>query len=203
VNATINNKYTIAFANEYPHPTLEDDVAIENLYTPDQNPDKFSTSANIDIIIAGNVMNDDAKITGITPAIASFNGINVLCAPTIFLPTTFLEYCTGTLLSACCTNTTPDTKIIAPIIIPIAVINPIVLNPDDVTIKFQIVVTAPGNPDIIPMNIIIDIPFPIPLLVICSPSHISKDVPATNEETTNIPVSHPSLMNIPAFLYDR
>ena len=98
---------------------------------------------------------------------------------------------------------TPDINIIAPITIPIVVINPIVLNPDDVTIKFHIVVTAPGNPDIIPINIIIDIPFPIPLLVICSPSHISKDVPATNEATTNVPVSHPSLINIPDFLYDK
>ena len=32
----------------------------------------------------------------------------------------------------------------------------------------------------IPANIINDIPFPIPLCVICSPSHIRKIVPATN-----------------------
>ena len=127
----------------------------------------------------------------------------VFCAPTIFLPTTFLEYCTGTLLSACCTNTTPATKIIAPIIIPNDVINPIVLNPDDVTIRFHIVVTAVGNPDIIPIKIIIDIPFPIPLLVICSPSHINREVPVTNDVTTSAPVNHPSFINIPDFLYDR
>ena len=34
----INNKYTNALAILYPIPTLEDDVAIENLYTPAQNP---------------------------------------------------------------------------------------------------------------------------------------------------------------------
>ena len=33
----------------------------------------------------------------------------------------------------------------------------------------------------IPENIISDIPFPIPLEVICSPNHIKKVVPATNE----------------------
>ena len=50
-------------------------MAIENLYTPDQNPVNVDTSfTNIDIIIAGNVINDEAKITGITPAIASFKG---------------------------------------------------------------------------------------------------------------------------------
>ena len=59
-------------------------------------------------------MNDDAKITGITPAIASLSGMCVFCPPYIFLPTTFFAYCTGILLSACCTNTTPPTKSTAP-----------------------------------------------------------------------------------------
>ena len=77
------------------------------------------------------------------------------------------------------------------------------LNPEDVNIKFQIVVIPDGKPDIIPIKIIIDIPFPIPLLVICSPSHINKDVPATKDATIKIPVSHPGLINTPAFLYDR
>mgnify|MGYP004637770161 CR=1 FL=1 len=78
MNPIINNKYTIALASEYPHPTLDDEVAKENLYTPPQKPLKIETSyTNIDIIIAGNVINDEANITGITPAIASFNGICV------------------------------------------------------------------------------------------------------------------------------
>ena len=44
------------------------------------------------ITIAGNVKNDDVKIIGITLAIAGLIGICVFCAPTILLPTTFLEY---------------------------------------------------------------------------------------------------------------
>ena len=140
------------------------------------------------IIIAGNVKNDDANIIGITPAIANFNGICVFCAPTIFLPTTFLEYCTGTLLSACCTNTTPVTRIKAPTTIPIAVNRPVVLNPFCVTISLHIVAIPLGYLETIPINISSEIPLPIPLLVICSPSHINIDVPATKAVTTNIPV---------------
>ena len=39
---------------------------------------------------------------------------------------------------------------------------------------------ARGISATIPENIINDIPLPIPLCVICSPSHIKKMVPATN-----------------------
>ena len=127
----------------------------------------------------------------------------MLCAPTIFLPTTFFEYCTGTLLSACCTNTTPATKIIAPITIPIAVNSPVVLNPDAGIIKFHNVTNPLGKPDIIPININNDIPFPIPFAVICSPNHIRMDVPVTNPVTTNAPVRNESSTNIPADLYDK
>ena len=121
----------------------------------------------------------------------------VFCAPTIFLPTTFLEYCTGTLLSACCINTTPATNIIAPINIPNDINNPVVLNPLLVNIKFHNVVANLGNPEIIPIKIIIEIPFPIPLFVISSPSHINIDVPATNDITTRAAVENSVFTNIP------
>jgi len=56
--------------------TPAEDVAIENLYNPAKNPVCVAMfGLNIDIIIAGNVKKDDANIIGITPAIASFNGI--------------------------------------------------------------------------------------------------------------------------------
>ena len=121
----------------------------------------------------------------------------VFWAPTIFLPTTLFEYCTGTFLSASWTNTTADIKIIAPIIIPKEISNPVVLNVPVPIIKFQIVVTVLGSPETIPTNIIIEIPFPIPLLVISSPSHISKAVPAISEITTVNPVANPESINIP------
>ena len=186
----------------YPNGTADVEVAIENLYTAAQNPvwaAMFGT--NIWIIIAGKVINDDAKIIGITPAIASLSGICVFCAPTIFLPTTFLAYCTGILLSACCTNTTPAIRSIAPTIIAKAVNNPTVLNAPVPNIKSQIIVTALGNPEMIPTNIIIEIPFPIPLFVIWSPNHIKSDVPAISEITTKNPVKKSVLTNIPEDLY--
>ena len=39
---------------------------------------------------------------------------------------------------------------------------------------------ADGSPEIILANMIIEIPFPIPLSVICSPSHIKNIVPVTS-----------------------
>ena len=79
----------------------------------------------------------------------------------------------------------------------IAVTNPTVLNPVSVTIKFHKETTVAGNLDIIPIKIIIEIPFPIPLFVICSPSHINIAVPVIKETTTNKPVKNPGLINIP------
>ena len=45
---------------------------------------------------------------------------------------------------------------------------------------------ALGKPATIPAKIINDIPFPIPLSVICSPNHIKNIVPATKVETVVI-----------------
>ena len=44
----------------------------------------------------------------------------------------------------------------------------------------NVVAKALGISATIPENIINDIPFPIPLCVICSPNHIRKTVPATS-----------------------
>ena len=152
---------------------------------------------NIGIIIAGNVINDDANITGITPAITNLIGICVFCPPYIFLPTTFFAYCTGTLLSASVTNTTPATINIAPIIIPNTINSPVVEKPAEVNINLYNDTTPLGNPAIIPIKIIIEIPFPTPFAVICSPNHISSAVPATNDKTTKNPVIKVVSTNIP------
>ena len=188
----------------YCHPTFDDDVAIDKLYNALTNPVFVSISfTNNWITIAGNVMNDDAKIIGITLAIAGLIGICVFCAPTILLPTTFLEYWTGILLSACCTNTTPTTKSNIPNIIKIAVINPFVLNASSTIIKLPIDTIADGTLDTIPANINIEIPFPIPFDVILSPNHINKDVPAISDKTTTNPANTPFCTNIPDDLYEK
>ena len=87
--------------------------------------------------------------------------------------------------------------------IAIANNKPFVENPVAVNIKFLSVVTNPGNPETIPTKINIEIPFSIPDLVICSPSQISIDVPATKDITTMNPVKNPGLMNMPEELYEK
>ena len=58
----------------------------------------------------------------------------------------------------------------------------------------NVVTNARGISATIPAKIIKDIPFPIPLWVICSPSHIKKIVPATIVVTVEI------LKNNPGFI---
>ena len=45
------------------------------------------------------IFREEAKITGITPAVFTFSGIFVDCPPTILRPCIFFAYCTGILLS--------------------------------------------------------------------------------------------------------
>ena len=68
-------------------------------------------------------------------------------------------------------------------------------------INLYIVFTAVGKPDIIPTNIIIEIPLPIPFDVICSPNHIKSAVPATNDNTIIAPVPKPGFINTPRLEY--
>ena len=53
-----------------------------------------------------------------------------------------------------------------------------------------------GPRAIIPANKIIDIPLPIPNSVICSPSHIKSDAPATNVMIMTIAGHMPSVVMI-------
>ena len=54
----------------------------------------------------GNVSNDEAKITGITPAMLIFKGMYVDEPPSVRRPTTRFAYCTGMRRWLCSTNTT-------------------------------------------------------------------------------------------------
>ena len=47
------------------------------------------------VIVCGNMMIEEAKITGMTPAVLTRIGRWVLCPPYILRPTTRLAYCTG------------------------------------------------------------------------------------------------------------
>ncbi len=48
-----------------------------------------------------------------------------------------------------------------------------------VLVSSRVLPSALGSPATIPANIIIDIPLPIPLSVICSPNHTKNIVPLT------------------------
>ena len=54
-------------------------------------------------------MTDEAKMTGITPAMLTLSGMNVLSPPIIRRPTTRLAYCTGTRRSPVVIQITPTT----------------------------------------------------------------------------------------------
>ena len=62
----------------------------------------------------------------------------------------------------------------------------------------NVVTRALGISATIPAKIIKDIPFPIPLWVICSPSHIQKSVPATIVVTVEILKKRPGLITSPS-----
>ena len=58
----------------------------------------------------------------------------------------------------------------------------------------KVVTSALGISATIPAKIINEIPFPIPLCVICSPNHIKKIVPATIVVTVDILKKTPGFM---------
>ena len=120
---------------------------------------------------------------GITPAVFTFKGIELDCPPVIFLPTIFLEYCTGIFLTPPLriNTSTTTTRMIAIIISaakpPLAYVFPFTNWSNKVTRSLGILDT------IFTINTI-EIPFPIPLSVICSPIHISIAEPAVKQATT-------------------
>ena len=128
-------------------------------------------------------MMDEAKIIGITPAVFTLRGILDVLPPTILRPTTFFEYCTGMRRSPSCRYTTNTTinRIIARMIIPAI---------PALTIFFPLRnlsynnLKSLGIVEIILIKRIIEIPFPIPFSVICSPNHITRDAPATSAAVT-------------------
>ena len=63
-----------------------------------------------------------------------------------------------------------------------------IINPEIAPVlpNSKVVTKALGISSTIPENIIKEIPFPIPLWVICSPNHIKKIVPATIVVTVEI-----------------
>ena len=122
-----------------------------------------------------------AKMIGITPAELSFNGIYCL-APKIFFstcpPVVLLAYCTGICLTAKVRKIQPRITNNHKRISTITIIGPCT--------RLISAMKAWGIRAIIPTIIRREIPFPTPLSVIFSPSHIAKTVPVTKIITEGI-----------------
>jgi hypothetical protein len=60
-------------------------------------------------IVAGNMMIEEAKSGGLTPAVFIYKGRWVDCPPYTFLPTTLFAYCTGIFLCPLSSKIMPAT----------------------------------------------------------------------------------------------
>ena len=114
---------------------------------------------------------------GITPALFTFRGMYCLTPPYCLLPTIRFAYCTGIFLVPCtnridaATTNNRNTISARNITNPPAAVSVLLRNSNP---------NACGNRAIIPIKIMNDIPFPIPLSVIRSPNHNTNILPAAN-----------------------
>ena len=135
-----------------------------------------------------------AKMTGITPLMATLTGRKVLWPPYILRPTTFLAYCTGMRRSASfiktmtqmttrnsTTNSGARTRYwpaVEALSIPSCM-------------YCHTVPKVTGSRATIPANRMMEMPLPTPLSLICSPIHMIRAVPAVKVSTmtkaTNTP----------------
>ena len=126
-------------------------------------------------------MSVTAKMIGIMPAALTRSGRWVDCPPITLRPRICLPYCTGIFRTESVINTVPMT---ATTTRPTKSASCKMPNSGLVIRLLKTVVTPPGNPAIIPTVIINEMPCPMPRSVICSPNHITKEVPAVSVKTT-------------------
>ena len=123
--------------------------------------------------VAGMSITDEAKMTGMTPAMFTLSGMNVLCPPIIRRPTTRFAYWTGMRRS--------------PVVIQITATTTASAMARNSTIETMLCVSSfsvpDGMRDTMLMKIMIDMPLPMPRAVMSSPSHITATAPATRVET--------------------
>ena len=115
---------------------------------------------------------------GITPAAFTFKGMYCLAPPYCLLPTILFAYCTGIFLVPCTKRIAPAITISRNTISNKNMIKPPVLS---VIREINSWNNDCGRRAIIPIKMIIkEIPLPIPLSVILSPSHKINILPAAN-----------------------
>ena len=142
-----------------------------------------SSPANWPITV-GNVSSDEAKITGITPAMLIFNGMYVDEPPSVRRPTTRFAYCTGMRRWLCSTNTTTAMTANSS-----NNSRNVLMGPFD---EWNTAKMFAGNAAAIEVKISSDMPLPTPRSVMRSPSHMTKTVPAVMVSTMSEMVCHDS-----------
>ena len=133
-------------------------------------------------MIAGIDISEDAKMTGITPAVLTFSGITEALPPTRRLPCIFLEYCTGMFLVASFKMIVNTTSSAMHTMMMIADTTPTAT----FSLRIKVVYSSfksPGREERMLNRRTMEIPFPTPYSVICSPIHISRAEPAVMETT--------------------
>ena len=124
-------------------------------------------------------MIEEAKITGMTPAVLTRSGRCVVCPPYMRRPTMRLAYWTGIRRWPRSTNTIAATT--AAIATSSSSAASRLSSPR--WIIWKVSSTARGKPTTIPAKMIRLIPLPTPRSVICSPSHMMKAVPVVSVST--------------------
>src|SRR5450756_1357733 len=113
--------------------------------------------------VGGMSMTDEAKMTGMTPAMFTLRGMYVLAPPSMRRPTTRFAYCTGTRRSPVVIQMTATTTAMA--MIAMAIWTPM--------LSVNILIKPSGSREMMLMKIRIDIPLPMPRAVMSSPNHIT------------------------------
>ena len=128
-------------------------------------------------IITGMDMIEDAKITGITPAVLTFKGMCEDWPPIILRPCIFFEYCTGMRRSAPFNTRTKTT--VATTTARTMMAATVATATDLPAIKRSYSIsTSCGRLETILIRSTMEIPLPTPFSVIRSPIHIRRAEPA-------------------------
>ncbi len=135
----------------------------------------------------GNVISDEAKMTGMTPAVLTLSGIYVALLPLrpYLLAPTLPEYCTGILLSASC-RTMTYTTIASMHAAMMAITTTLTATDLPVRNLSPSVRRSCGSEEMMLNSSTIEMPLPMPLSVIFSPIHIRNAEPADIVHTATI-----------------
>src|SRR5665811_2602149 len=125
---------------------------------------------------------EDAKMTGMTPAMLTLSGMYVLVPPYILRPIIRLAYCTGTRRCDCSTMTTSA--------MTRKPMRMTMIKTSQRPLELWIAARDCGKREAIEVKISSDMPLPMPRSVISSPIHMMTPVPAVMVRTMTVSYTH-------------